>query len=149
MDGVVILNEAIDEAKRRKIPRLFFKVDFSKAYDSVNWKFLEDMMQGFNFCDKWRRWIKACVETASAAVLVNDSPCGEFKLKKGLRQDDPISPFLYLIVAEGLGMLTNKAVELGLLKPAVIGRKNVAVSHLQYADDTVFLCSGEIKNLRV
>lgn len=75
MDGVLILNEAIDEAKRRKVPRLCLKVDFSKAYDSVNWNFLEDMMIGFKFCNKWRIWIKACMHSsASVAVLVNGSP---------------------------------------------------------------------------
>lgn len=86
----------------------------------------------------------ACVKSASAAVLVNGSPCGEFILKKGLRQGDPISPFLYLIVAEGLSMLINKAVEEGVMIPMEIGSEKVIVSHL---DDTVFLCSGERINL--
>lgn len=149
MDGVIVLNEALDETKRRKAPRFFFKVDFSKAYDSVNWSFLEEMLRGFNFCDKWRMWIKACVESASAAALVNGSPCGEFKLKKGLRQGDPIFPFLYLIVAEGLGLLVHRAMEEGILKPDMIGREKVIVSHLQYADDTIFLCTGELEILVV
>lgn len=147
MDGVIILNEAMDEAKRCKIPRMCFKVDFAKAYDSISWKFLEDMLEGFNFDSKWRKWMKACVESATGSVLVNGSPTGEFKLKRGLRQGDPISPFLYLIVAEGLNMLVHRAVEMGELKPAVIGKKRVAVSHLQYADDTVFLAMVNPKTL--
>lgn len=149
MDGIIVLNEALDEAKRYKILRFFFKVDFAKAYDSVNWKFLEEMMEGFQFNAKWRRWIKACVESASASVLVNGSPCGEFKLRKGLRQGDLISPFLYLMVAEGLSLLMQKAVDVGDFKPALIGRKKIVVSHLQYADDTVFVCHGDIENLKV
>lgn len=149
MNGAIILNEALDEAKHNKIPRMFFKVDVAKAYDSVSWRFLEDMLKGFNFCGKWRKWIKACVESASAAVLVNGSPWGEFKLKRGLHQGDPISPFLYLLVAEGLSLLTQRAVEEGLLKPVVIGKKKVFISHLQYADDTVFLCNGKLENLKV
>ncbi|KAL8474066.1 hypothetical protein ACS0TY_030786 [Phlomoides rotata] len=61
IDGILILNEAHDEAKRRKIKRFFFKVDFAKAYDSVNWEFLEQMMRGLNFNEKWRLWIIECV----------------------------------------------------------------------------------------
>ncbi|KAL8526218.1 hypothetical protein ACS0TY_015437 [Phlomoides rotata] len=84
MDGILIVNDALDEAKRKKIKRFFFKVDFTKAYDSVNWEFLEQMIRGLNFNEKWRRWILECVQTASANVLVNGSPCVEFNMKKGL-----------------------------------------------------------------
>lgn len=55
LDGVIILNEALDEAKRKRIPRFFFKVDFAKAYDSVNWIFLDDMMNGLKFGVRWRK----------------------------------------------------------------------------------------------
>lgn len=79
-------------------------MDFSKAYNSVNWVFLDDMMKGLKFGETWRKWIRACVESASASVLVNGSPCAEFRLRRGLRQGDPILPFLYLIVAEGLSL---------------------------------------------
>lgn len=109
MDGILILNEALDEAKRKKIGRLFFKVDLAKAFDSIDWGYLDSMLKGLNFCGKLRGWIKACVETASASVLVNGSPTEEFSLKRGIRQGDPLSPFLFIIAAEGLGLLTQKA----------------------------------------
>lgn len=56
-DGIVILNEALNEAKRNKVPRFLFKVDFAKASDSVDWNYLDNIMRGFNLCDKWRTWI--------------------------------------------------------------------------------------------
>lgn len=145
-DGIVILNEAVEEARRRKIERVFFKIDFAKAYDTVDWKFLEAMFLQFNFCDKWTRWMIECVSTATANVLVNGSPSGEFKLERGLRQGDPLSPFLFLIVAEGLGLLVNKAIDEGLLEAAVLGREKILVSHLQYADDTIFISSAKQDN---
>lgn len=147
MDGILILNEAIDEAKK-KLSRFFFKVDFSKTFDSINWGYLDAILGGFNFCDRWRKWIKACVESASASILVNGSPNGEFCLKRGLRQGDPLSPFLFILAMECLGLLTQKATELGLLKPALIGCQKIPVSHLQYADDVVFLCDGSKENLK-
>lgn len=58
MDGIVILNEAAAEAKRRKVERALFKINVAKAYDSVNWDFLDMMLEGINFCNKWRDWIQ-------------------------------------------------------------------------------------------
>lgn len=59
MDDILILNKALDEAKKRKISRLFFKVDFAKAFDSVNWRYLGHIMEWFDFCDRWRMWIRS------------------------------------------------------------------------------------------
>lgn len=130
LDGIVILNEALDEAKKNKISRVFIKVDFAKAFDSVEWKYLDNIMLGLNFCAKWRLWIRGCFESATASVLVNGSPSGDFPLKRGLRQGDPLSPFLFLLAAEGLSLLTHKACELGLLQPALIGKDKVPISLL-------------------
>ncbi|KAL6537873.1 hypothetical protein OROHE_012160 [Orobanche hederae] len=148
MDGIVILNEIIEEAKQRK-KRLFFKVDFAKAYDSVEWDFLLEMLVSMNFPVKWVGWIRECLSSASANVLVNGSPSGEFQLKKGLRQGDPLSPFLFLVVAEGLNLLIGRAVERGILAPVLVGRSQTPTSHLQYADDTILLVEGDEENARV
>lgn len=129
----MVLNDAIDEARKRKQERIFFKIDFAKAYDLVDWGFLNLMMGRFNFDSRGRRWVMECVSTASALVLVNGSPSGEFKLERGLRQGDPLSPSLFLIAAEGLGWLLYRATKMGLYEAARIGRNKVEVSHLQFA----------------
>lgn len=67
LDGAVILNEAIVEAKRRKLKRAFFKIDFSKAFDSVDWEYLETMIRFFNFDGKWIRWMSECYSSACAS----------------------------------------------------------------------------------
>lgn len=104
------------------------------------------MLEQFNFSQKWRRWIAECVSSATTTVLVNGSPSGEFKLERGLRQDDPLSPFLYLLVAEGLSVLISRAVEQGLFEAIEMGRDKVQISHLQYADDTILLGAGNMNN---
>ncbi|XP_071695503.1 uncharacterized protein [Rutidosis leptorrhynchoides] len=88
---------------------------------------------------KWRKWILACLNSASISILVNGSPTDEFSLGRGVRQGDPLSPFLFIIAAEGLNYLTKKAITSGLFKGVEIGSNKVLISLLQYADDTIFL----------
>lgn len=146
LDGVVALNEIIEDAKKSKRSLLIFKVDFAKAFDSVDWNYLLNMMKFMNFPEKWLMWMKTCITSASANVLVNGSPSGEFKFKRGIRQGDPLSPFLYLIAAEGLSLLTRRAISEGLIQAAVVGRQRLEVSHIQYADDTLFVVEGSTGN---
>lgn len=72
--------------------------------------------------------------------LVNGSPSENFKMDRGLRQGDPLSPFLFLITAEGISVMMNKVVDEGLFKPLEVGRDKIKISHLQFAD---VLCSLE------
>lgn len=104
------------------------------------------MLGRMNFPEKWVGWIRTCITTASANVLVNGSPSGEFELERGLRQGDPLSPYLFLLAAECLNLLTKRAIRDGLLKPVIVGRDEVEVSHIQYADDTLFVVEGSTDN---
>lgn len=79
-----MLNEAVDEAKKMRKNLLVLKVDFAKAYDLVEWGYLMDMLLQMNFPSRWLRWIYGCISSASANVLVNGSPSGEFALEKGI-----------------------------------------------------------------
>jgi hypothetical protein len=137
VDGVVVVNEVIDFAKKLKKECLIFKVDFEKAYDSVDWGFLDYMLRRFGFGDKWCVWTKTCVCSGNMSVLVNGSPTEEISIQRGLKQGDPLAPFLFLIVAEGLGGLMRMAVDRARFKPFSVGRDGFPVSILQYADDTL------------
>ncbi|GAU51891.1 hypothetical protein TSUD_416760 [Trifolium subterraneum] len=85
LDGILVANEVVDDAKRNRKELLMFKVDFEKAYDSVDWEYLDEVMKKMNFPILWRRWIMECVSTASASVLVNGCPTDEFCFQRGLR----------------------------------------------------------------
>jgi hypothetical protein len=149
LDGVPIANEVVDEARRSKKELLLFKVDFEKAYDSVDWDYLDDVMGKMAFQVLWRKWIKECVCTATASVLVNGSPTEEFPLERGLRQGDPLSPFLFLLAAEGLNVLMKVVVEQHMFMGYRIGvQDHVVVSHLQFADDTLQLGAKSWANVR-
>lgn len=101
LHGVLIANKVVEEGRRRKKPCMVFKVDYEKAYDSISWNFLFYMMRRMSFCHRWIRWIKGCLASASISILVNGSPMKEFTPTRGLRQGDPLAPFLFNIVAEG------------------------------------------------
>ncbi|GKU96326.1 hypothetical protein SLEP1_g9574 [Rubroshorea leprosula] len=109
VDGVLVLNEVVEEVKRKKQQAFVFKADFAKAYDCVNWSFLEWMMDRMGFGTKWRSWIMECLSSSRISVLINGSPTEEFKVEKGLRQVSWVegsadmlrcgvgkSPFIYL-----------------------------------------------------
>lgn len=112
------------------------KLDFEKAYDSVDHSFLHFVMAEMGFGSRWRMWMKWCISTPSMSVLVNGSPTDEFGLEKGLRQGDSLSPFLFNLVVESFSGCLKKAVELNLLRGFTLGDNEVQVTHLQYADVT-------------
>ncbi|GKU90242.1 hypothetical protein SLEP1_g4255 [Rubroshorea leprosula] len=147
VDGVLVLNEVMEEVKRRKQSAFVFKADFAKAYDCVDWSFLEWMMNRLGFGIKWRGWIMECLSTSKISVLVNGSPTEEFKVGKGLRQGNPLSPFLFLMIGEGLNGLVQKAVSEGMFRGIEIGRKGLVVSLLQFANDTVIMGKADIENI--
>ncbi|GAU46901.1 hypothetical protein TSUD_296800 [Trifolium subterraneum] len=105
------------------------------------------MLRRFGFGSNWIRWMRACVFAGSPSVLVNGSPTQEVNIKRGLEQGDPLAPFLFLLVAEGIGLLMHKAVYLHFFKPICVNNSNVSISHLQYADDTIFIGEDCVENL--
>lgn len=145
LDGILVANEVVDDAKRGKKEAVFFKVDFEKAYDSVNWEFLEFMMNKMGFVWKWRKRIMECISTPLVSVLVNGSPTEEFRVGRGLRQGDPLSPFLFLIVAEGLNLMLKEVVGIGCYEGYKVG--DLSITHLQFADDTLLV--GEKSSMNI
>ncbi|KAK3198576.1 hypothetical protein Dsin_021991 [Dipteronia sinensis] len=100
-DSVVIAEEIIHKWKNNREGGVLLKLDFEKAYDKVNHLFLDGMIEDMGFGDRWRNWIRWCISSPSLPVLVNGSLTSPFEMKRGLRQGDPLSPFLFNIVVEG------------------------------------------------
>ena len=147
VDGVLVVNEVVDLAKQTKRECLILKVDFEKAYDSVDWGFLEYMMRRVGICDKWVRWMKACVFGGNMSILVIGSPTEEICVRRGLKQGDPLASFLFLLVAEGFSGLMTNAVNMNLFQGFEIKRGGLVISHLQYADNTLCIGVPSVENL--
>ena len=81
----------------------------------VDWGFLQYMKERMGFGYKWRKWIQSCVSSAHFSIMVNGSPKGYFKSSHGIRQGDPLSPMLFVLVVEALNVLMEKARRMGLI----------------------------------
>ena len=147
LDGALIASELIDSCRRNNTQASILKIDFHKAFDSVSWKFLDWVLQQMHFPEKWRLWMNSCVMKASASILINGSPTMPVKLQRGLRQGDPLSPFLFDIVAESLGLLIQKATSMQLWEGLDVCANGQKLTHLQYADDTILFCPPQIEQL--
>ncbi|XP_071725850.1 uncharacterized mitochondrial protein AtMg01250-like [Rutidosis leptorrhynchoides] len=105
-------------------------------------------MEIMGFRDKWRKWIITCLKPASISILVNGSPTSKFNLEREVRQGDPLPPFLFILAAEGLNVLTKQAVEAKRFLGVEVGGDKIPISHLQYADDTIFFGSWSERNIQ-
>jgi len=147
LDSVLMANEVVEDLRKKGRSGICLKVDFEKAYDSVRWDFLYDMLHKMGFHTVWISGIRGCLESATVSVLVNGSPTEEFKPSRGLRQGDPLAPFLFIVVAEGLAGLVRQVLKVNMLTGLKIGRNEVEMCILQFADDTLFLCEDTFGNV--
>lgn len=136
VDGVIVAHEAIHTAMKGGQRRMILKLDIQKAYDRVDRSFLLDVLVRFGFGKSWIKWISSMIMQFSASVLVNGSPQGFFSTSRGIRQGDPISPFLFILMAEVLGRSIAHKRAQGLWKGVEIAQGVDSTTHSQFADDT-------------
>ncbi|GJS47284.1 RNA-directed DNA polymerase, eukaryota, reverse transcriptase zinc-binding domain protein [Tanacetum coccineum] len=116
LDGPLMVNEVIKWCNRKRDKLMIFKIDFEKAFDSISWDYVLQIMKFMGFHGSWISWIRGCLNHATSSVLVNGSPTNEFHLSRGLRQGDPLSPFLFIIAMEGLHVAIEDAIAAGLYR---------------------------------
>ncbi|RVW43723.1 Transposon TX1 uncharacterized 149 kDa protein [Vitis vinifera] len=120
LDAVLIANEIVDERRRSGEEGVVFKIDFEKAYDHVKWDFLDHVLEKKGFSPRWRKWMSGCLSSVSYAILVNGS-------------------------AKGMLM---RAEERNMMEGFRVGRNRTRVSHLQFADDTIFFSNSREEELQ-
>jgi hypothetical protein len=146
LDSVLIANECLDSRIKSGEPGVLCKLDMEKAYDHVDWSFLLYLLKRCGFGERWCSWIKHCISSARFSVLINGSPSGFFGSSRGVRQGDPLSPFLFVLVMEAFSRMINAIYSRGLISGFFVGTREhnrVEVSHLLFADDTLVFCGAD------
>ena len=116
------------------------KLDMSKAYDRVEWSFLRVVMIKMGFNDRWVALVIECITLVTYSLLINREPLGDIKPSRGIRQGDPLSPYLFLLCSEGLHRMIQKATERGEIQGVSIYRNGPKLTHLFFADDSLLFC---------
>lgn len=149
-DNILVTQELLrGYNKKNGVKRCALKIDLQKAYDRVNWTFLESIQHKFGFHHKIIKLIMTCMTTYAFSICVNGSSYGYFKGARGLRKGDPISPYLFTLVMEVLNLLMvkNKQAESGFRYH--FGCKELKITHLCFADDLMMFCHRDVKSAKI
>ena len=147
-DNVLVAFETMHHINLRKsgaIGEMALKLDMSKAYDIVEWACLDKIMEKLGFHSRWRGLMMQCISSVTYAIRINGKPSGQIFPSRGLRKGDSLSPYLFLICAEGLSALIKKASVDGLLGGISVCRRGPSLSHLFFADDSLIFCKATLR----
>eukprot|EP00253_Pinus_taeda_P018598 PITA_18598 len=148
LDGLVVTQEMIHSLNQKKQRGMMIKLDLSKAYDCLSWRYLRKVLEVYGFEKRWIEWIYSMISTPIFSILVNGTPTKTFNASRGIRQGDPISPFLFILAAEGLERIIKREIR----KKKISGLKpwgnNLAITHQQFVDDIMLFGEVSIKEVR-
>eukprot|EP00253_Pinus_taeda_P035564 PITA_35564 len=146
-EAIGVAQEVIHSVRQKKKKGAVLKIDLSKAYDRVNWLYLRMMLTHLGFNYTFTSWIMGCISSVSFAVLINGSASSFFNSQRGLRQGCPLSPLLFLLVAEGLSRLIHKARREGKVKGIEVAI-NLFITHLLFVDDILIFTNGSSNEIK-
>ncbi|CAN0919302.1 LINE-1 reverse transcriptase homolog [Linum grandiflorum] len=139
-DCIIVVHEVLHKFKTRKKGRKYdflLKVDMHKAFDRVSWEFLSVTLAAMGFNSQWIDWIEGIITSVRFSVMVNGTPSPFFRPSQGLRQGDPLSPMLFILVSNILSFMLLQDINSGLLKGIKLNHRCPTLSHVLFADDTV------------
>ena len=119
------------------------KLDMSKTFDRVEWNFIKEVMEKMGFAKKWVNLIMLCIPSVSYSVIMNDKACGNITPSRGIRQGDPLSPYLFLLCAGSFSALIHKVSRDNRISGMSIGRGCPIITHLFFADDSLLFCKAK------
>lgn len=147
LENTVLAGELVNGYHKAQGPkRITIKVDIAKAFDTLSWDFLFNC-QGINLPPRLTRWLKACVCTSNFTLGYNGTVHGYFKGRTGLRQGDPLSPYLFVIAMNSLSHLLNKAAA-DFKFNYHHQCNNAKLTHLSFADDLLIFIDGSLSSLQ-
>ncbi|KAG7578919.1 Reverse transcriptase domain [Arabidopsis thaliana x Arabidopsis arenosa] len=150
-DNIVLVQEAVHSMRRKKGRKgwMLLKLDLEKAYDRIRWDFLEDTLRAAGFSEVWVTRIMQCVTGPSMRLLWNGEKTDAFKPLRGLRQGDPLSPYLFVLCMERLCHLIERSIDDKKWKPISLSRGGPKLSHICFADDLILLAEASVTQIKV
>ncbi|KAL2246928.1 UNVERIFIED_CONTAM: hypothetical protein Sindi_2545100 [Sesamum indicum] len=149
-DNIMLAQELFSRYNQMRLPpRCALKVDIRKAYDTVEWDILLAVLQLFGFPPTFTRWIEECVTTTSFSIGLNGKPHGFFAGARGLRQGDPLSPYLFVLVMEALHLGFLQRIEQDMQFTYHWKCESSKVFQMGFADDLLLLCKADLDSIRV
>lgn len=151
-DNSIIVHEAFHYLRNKRVGEkyeLALKMDMNKAYNRLEWNFLEAVMTRMNFCRKWIRWIMNCVNSVTFKVQLSGRIIAEITPQRGLRQGDPLSPYIFIIASEALSAMIHAHEDDGSLKGIKLARGSPPLTHCMFADDTIMFLNATTTNCRL
>jgi len=140
-EAIGVAQEGLHSIKTKNLKGAILKIDLSKAYDKVSWLYLRMLLTHLGFGIAFIRWVMSCISTVSFSVLINGAASPFFHAERGLRQGCPLSPLLFLLVAEGLSRAITDAKHNGHFQGIQVA-PNLNITHLLFVDDVLIFCSG-------
>eukprot|EP00253_Pinus_taeda_P004755 PITA_04755 len=137
LNNIIQVHEVVHTLTSKRKARMIMQLDIAKAYDKLSWKYIRKILIAFGFDHNWVRWILALITSASFSIPVNGSPSETFTPSRGLRQGDPLSPFLFILMMEGLGKAIKHAKIVGKIRGIQLSDNGQALTHQQFVDDTM------------
>lgn len=147
-DCILLTSEVFEALAARKSKGVILKIDFEKAFDTVCWDFLFEVLEQMNFDDKWIDWIKSIFESSKISVLVNGVATDEFCPKQGLRQGCPLSPLLFNLIGEVLSKMLDRTNSSGIFAGVNLVNCQQPISHLQFADDVILFIRNDLSSIK-
>lgn len=148
-DNILLMQELVRGYHRGAGPaRCALKIDIQKAYDTVEWVFLKDVLVAMRFLHEVVGWIMTCVTSPFCSISLSGYLEGYFKDAKGLRQGDPLSPYLFILIMEAFSFVLEEHIQQdGFVFH--LKCKELNISHLELADDMFIMCSATAESLQI
>ena len=148
-DNILLAQEMVEQIKtKRRGGNTILKLDMTKAYDRISWVFLISVMRKFGFGEVWLDMVWRLISNCHFSVIINGKSHGFFKSSRGLRQDDPISPALFIIGAEVMSRKLNHLRYVTDFTPFSCPATCEPITHLAYADDVLIFSAADKKSLK-
>lgn len=148
LDNIATEEGLIFSMRKHRLSGHILKVDFAKAFDTVNWEFLLDLLRVRGFSERWLGWLQNILITSKANIFVNRTSLGYIRYQHGLRQGDPLSPMLFMLVMDAMSAMFSHALSSGVLVGVPNGEFG-ARCNLHFANDLLVLTSGGLEDLRI